>query len=104
MCLNMFVGMSGCLLPQLVSALLACVRAKAAPEDTTQPLLQDEAEQPAEDAPPAKQKLAGLRGLLVLGAPTVGVVERVCCSVSSHADAPRLRWRTWRRRRCPTSG
>ena len=70
----MFIGMSGCLLPQLFSALLACLRTKTAPEDTTEPLLQEEAEQPAEDAPPVKQKLTGLRGLLVLGAPTVRAV------------------------------
>jgi hypothetical protein len=78
MVFNMFLGMSGCLLPSLFSALFAaCGRVrKSARTGMREPLLdgaEAEAEAPAEEAPPAdgRLKLRGLKGLLVVGAPTV---------------------------------
>jgi drug/metabolite transporter (DMT)-like permease len=82
MCLNMFIGMAGCLLPSLVVALLAAVRRCGArnAHGAREPLLSgadadgDGDAAPAAsstDGPPPKTPVKGLLGLLVVSAPTV---------------------------------
>jgi hypothetical protein len=73
MCLNMFIGMAGCLLPSLFAALVVAVRRAAPSRDALrEPLLSDAAPAGAEEPEPeARRPVKGLRGLLVVGAPTV---------------------------------
>ena len=80
MCANMFIGMSGCMLPTLLSALVsACRRArKSGRTGAREPLLdgtEADADAPAAaDEPPVadgRLPVRGLKGLLVVGAPTV---------------------------------
>ena len=80
MCLNMFIGMSGCVLPSLLAALFSACRhkRKSARTGAHEPLLEGaeaDADAPsgAEEPPVADGRLPvrGLKGLLVVGAPTV---------------------------------
>ncbi len=78
MCLNMFIGMAGCLLPSLfLGAAAACRRKRAAPGGAREPLLAGDADASDADAgtaaPEARRPVKGLRGLLVVSAPTVRI-------------------------------
>ena len=80
MVLNMFLGMAGCLLPSLLRSLAGVARravARGPPSEGQEPLLSSEERDPDADEPaaegalPVKLPVTGLRGLLVVSAPTV---------------------------------
>ncbi len=90
MCLNMFIGMAGCLLPSLLLGAVAAVRrllsrgGSSSSTEAHEPLLSEDARGALDEAdtPPEKRRLSGLRGLLVVGAPTVRAVLLARCVVT----------------------
>ena len=107
----MFIGMSGCLLPSLFAALAAACYRKRALTGAQEPLLEGaeaESDAPAgaEEPPPADERLPvrGLKGLLVVGAPTVRSPGSSCPLTLGDATSRPRSWRTCWPRRCPTSG
>ena len=105
MCLNMFIGMAGCLLPSLVAALVVAVRrAGASRSSLREPLLTGDASAADSAAPAgataadsdARRPVKGLRGLMVVGAPTVRrlpLLSRVTLAYALTPCAP-CRWLT----------